>query len=286
MMPDHVQAFDLQGHRGARGLRPENTMPAFRRALELGVATLEMDVVVAADGTVVVSHEPWFSHVICRAPDGSPIAESEAVQHRIYALPYDEVEHYDCGTRLHPRFPHQELQPAAKPRLRDVIEMAEQFVQDRERPPVRYNIETKSTPAGDGLYHPDPETFTTLLYDVLVETGVKGRSTVQSFDVRTLQVARRLDPHWRTSLLVEWTPDHDLDDALATLGFTPAICSPDHRLVDAALVRAVHERGMHLIPWTANDVGEMRRLVQLGVDGFITDYPDRAQQLLEEISAR
>ncbi|ARA94867.1 glycerophosphodiester phosphodiesterase [Rhodothermaceae bacterium RA] len=280
--PDAAMPFDLQGHRGARGLLPENTMPAFRRALELGVTTLEMDVVISKDGQVVVSHEPWFSGTICTQPDGTPVPVEDERRFNLYALPYAEIARYDCGSRRHPRFPRQQPVPAVKPLLKDVIAMAEAYVAETGRPPVHYNIETKSTPEGDGLYHPEPERFTRLLYDVLVETGIKDRSIIQSFDVRTLQVVRRLDPALRLALLVGREADAGVDGNLERLGFTPALYSPDYRLVDAALVEAVHARGMQLIPWTVNDLDEMRRLKALGVDGLITDYPDVGVQLLAE----
>lgn len=275
-LPD---TFDVQGHRGARGLLPENTIPAFRRALELGVTTLEMDVVVTADHEVVVSHEPWFSSEICSLPSGAPVTPAEERQHLIYALPYAEVARYDCGRRGHARFPRQEALPAAKPLLRDVISDAEAYARRLGRTAPFYNVETKSTPLGDGVMHPPPEVFTQLLYDVLREGGVLGRATIQSFDPRTLQAARRLDAAVALALLVGVDYDQGVEANLATLGFTPALYSPDHRLVDAALVAAVHARGMRLVPWTVNTAEEMQALHALGVDGLITDYPDVAMTL-------
>ena len=271
--------FDLQGHRGARGLLPENTIPAFLRALDLGVTTLEMDVVIAKDSTVVVSHEPWMSGVICKRPDGKWVVNAK--KHNIFEMTYDEVAQYDCGTRVNPRFPRQEKMNVAKPRLIDVIEAAEHYAQESGLRAVQYNIETKARPEWDGTFTPDPETFTRLLYDVLVETGVKDRAILQSFDVRTLQVGRRLDPSWRLALLISKDYDAGLAANLDTLGFIPEIYSPDYRLVDADLIREAHERGMLVIPWTVNALEEMQRLKALGVDGVITDYPDLGVALLD-----
>jgi glycerophosphoryl diester phosphodiesterase len=277
---------DLQGHRGARGLAPENTIPAFRRALEIGVTTLEMDVVISEDGAVVVSHEPWMSHQICSLPSGAPVPEDEEKEHNLYRMPYAEIEQYDCGRRQHPDFPRQETQPAAKPLLRDVIAMAETYVADHDRPPVFYNIEIKSRPAWDGDFHPPPEAFARRVLDVVRKRGVGARTTIQSFDVRALRATRRLrlDRAAETGvqlalLVVDGTAD-SLPDQLEGLGFTPAVYSPDHRSVDAALLRAAHDRGLRVVPWTVNDRDEMQRLVRLGVDGLITDYPDVAQDVL------
>ncbi len=273
-------AFDLQGHRGARGLLPENTIPAFIKALELGVTTLEMDVVVTGDCQIVVSHEPWFSSEICSLPSGEPVPPEEEKAHRLYEMTYVEAARYDCGHRGHPRFPSQEKRPASKPRLRDVVEAAEAYADAHGLPPVGYNIETKARPDWDGVFTPNPETFTRLLYDVLVETGVKDRAILQSFDPRTLRVGRGLDPSWRLALLVEMSGDAGLENNLELLGFTPHLYSPDYRLVDAALVAAVHDRGMQLVPWTVNTLKEMLLLNNLGVDGLITDYPDVGRAFL------
>ncbi len=278
-------SFDLQGHRGARGLAPENTLGAFRRALELGVTTLEFDTVISADDQVVVSHEPWMSAELCSHPDGSPVQAAAARDLRIFAMPYAEVARFDCGRRQHPRFPRQETQPAIKPLLRDVIRSAEDYVRHHARAPVFYNVETKSTPEGDSELHPDPETFVRLLWEVVESEGVADRFTLQSFDVRTLQEARQRQLPIRLSLLVEDTglgPEESLRRGIRALGFVPHIYSPDYHLVDAAVVERAHADEMLVIPWTVNESAEMERLRALGVDGLITDYPDLGMRLLGE----
>ena len=277
-----LPVFDVQGHRGARGLLPENTIPAFLKALELGVTTLELDTVVAGDSTVVVSHEPWMSAEICSLPSGEPVPADEERQHAIYRMAYEEVAQYDCGSRGNARFPDQRSLAVHKPRLIDVIQMAEAYAAEHGLPPVSYNIETKIRPdwEEEGLT-PDPATFTRLLYDVLDDTGVTARASLQSFDVRTLQAGRALDSDWTLVLLVAREFDRGVDGNLDVLGFVPDVYSPDYRLVDAELVEAVHARGMRLIPWTVNDLQTMRDLQALGVDGLITDYPDRGVTLLQ-----
>jgi glycerophosphoryl diester phosphodiesterase len=275
--------FDVQGHRGARGLAPENTLPAFRRALELGVTTLEMDTVVSADEQVVVSHDPWFSSVFCAHPSGAPVRPDEEADLRIFAMPYARVARFDCGSRGHPDFPRQERQAAIKPLLRDVIRMAEAYAHRHGRPPAFYNVETKSTPDGDGTLHPEPEAFVELLWEVVAREGVADRLTLQSFDVRTLQAARQMRLPIRLSLLVADTGrglGESLREGVRALGFAPHVYSPDFRLVDAAAVERAHADGMAVIPWTINVWDEMERLQALGVDGLITDYPDLGMRLL------
>ncbi len=273
-----LAGFDLQGHRGARGLRPENTIPAFQKALELGVTTLEMDVAVSADGQVVLSHEPWFSHEICATPEGTPVPEGSERVHNLYALPYARIAQYDCGLRGNPRFPEQERMAVHKPLLDSVLAMAEAYPRLPEQAAIHYNIEIKSSPARDSVFTPRPDAYARALYGVLVRHGVLARTTVQSFDPRALEAMRRLDPTVRVAFLVD--NDDGLAANLARLSFTPDIYSPHYRLLDDATVAAIHLRGMQVVPWTVNDIAAMQALHALGVDGLITDYPDRARVAL------
>ena len=271
--------FDLQGHRGARGLVPENTIPSFRRALDLGVTTLELDVVLAADGTVVVSHEPWMMREKCRAPDGDPIPDGASRSHNLYELSYDRIAAYDCGRTLSD-FPEQEAVSAPKPRLRDVVEMAEAYGADHERDPVFYNVEIKSRPDWEGTFQPEPDDYVRRVLAAVTETGVAPRTTIQSFDPRIVEAAHRQNDVVRLAFLIGEGGDEGLEQNLAQLSFTPDVYSPNAALVNEALVTAVHDRGLRLVPWTVNDPAAMRRLIRLGVDGLITDYPDRAQTVL------
>ena len=273
--------FDVQGHRGARGLLPENTLPAFARALALGVTTLELDLAVSADRELVVSHEPWMSAEICRLPDGRPISPDEEQDFKLFQMEYAEIAAFDCGSAGHPRFPEQQPQPARKPLLREVFALGEAYAARTGRP-VFYNVETKTRPGRDGVFHPEPEAFVRLIAAEANRAGTGHRTTLQSFDVRTLRAADRLDLPFRLALLVEpdgWAGIGSLAEGTDALGFTPEIYSPDFSLVTAAAVREAHRAGTQVLPWTVNEPADMRRLRALGVDGFITDYPDRAMAL-------
>lgn len=270
-------SFDLQGHRGARGLAPENTIPAFLKALEYGVNTLECDVVVSKDKRIVISHEPWFSHEISTAPDGTPVDATMEKHFNIYEMTYDEILRFDVGKRGHARFPRQQPMPAVKPLLSEMFREVESYCSKHKLPPVRFNIEIKSTPEGDGKFHPAPEEFAELLYKEIHQAGMIARTTVQSFDVRALQAMRKIDSTLSLALLVE--NSLTLSENLWRLGFTPEIYSPYYRLVNAELVKEVHARRIKLIPWTVNELEEMTRLLELGVDGLITDYPDLASTI-------
>jgi glycerophosphoryl diester phosphodiesterase len=265
--------LDVQGHRGARGLYPENTLTAFSEALKLGITTLEMDVVVSKDRLLVVSHEPWMSPEICTRPDGTPVKKGTEKKHNLYAMTYGEIRQYDCGKRGNPRFPEQKPVPEHKPLLREVLEMAERYAAEHGRQ-VYYNIETKCTAKTDDLYHPDPALFTALLYEELDNLNVLDRVIIQSFDVRTLQELRRMDPAVTISLLSENRLGHRKN--MNELGFRPDIYSPDYHLLSKKAVEELHKEGIAVLPWTVNDPEDMKKLVEMGVDGFITDYPDRA----------
>jgi len=266
--------FDLQGHRGARGLLPENSLPAFKKAMELGVNTLELDLAVSADSQLVVSHEPWFNAQICQTPEGDAIDQADERMHNIFQMPYSRVKQYDCGSLGNPRFPEQQKVPVHKPLLSEVIEMAEGFSSAEGTPPPFYNIEIKTTPEGDGIFHPMPHAFSELLFNLLEEKGIKERVTVQSFDFRVLQYWHVKHPGYSLAALVE--NGDTIEDNLERLGFTPDIYSPWYKSLTAESVKILHSKGIKVVPWTVNETAEMQELLQWGVDGIITDYPNRA----------
>jgi glycerophosphoryl diester phosphodiesterase len=270
--------FDIEGHRGCRGLYPENTIVAFIEAVKLGVNTLEMDVVVSRDGKLVVSHDPYFSPEFCNFPEGQPTDADAQKFSRIYNMTYEQIKSYDCGSRINPKFPEQKKMFAAKPLLSEVIDTVENFILKNHLPAVQYNIETKSTPEGDDIDQPKPVVFAKLLYDMLKQKNILGKSIIQSFDIRTLQIVHQTDSTVATALLIA---DIDsFDKNIHQLGFKPTIYSPNLILVNEKLISKCHEQKIKIIPWTINDTDKMIKLKQQGVDGLITDYPDRAIKVL------
>ena len=170
-----VIQFDKQGHRGCRGLMPENTIPAFRKAIQLGVTTLEMDAVITKDKRVILSHEPFFNHEITTKSDGSFIKEEEEKLFNIYEMTYEQTMQFDFGLKAHPRFPQQHKIKVSKPLLTDVIDFAESYTKELSIPFVQYNIETKCLPDTDTVFHPQPEEFVELLIQVIFEKKIKAR---------------------------------------------------------------------------------------------------------------
>ncbi len=271
--------FDLQGHRGCRGLMPENTIPAMEEAVGMFVTTLEMDVVISKDGKVVLSHEPFFNHEISLQPNGKEIPATEERNFNMYTLNYAEIAKYDVGSKPHPRFPSQQKMKVAKPLLTDVFSAVQTKMMTMRRPPVRYNIETKTMPETDGKFHPEPAVFVDKLMKVIQDAGMEDFVTIQSFDFRTLQYLNKKYPKVKTAMLIEAVDKRSLRKQLDDLGFTPTIYSPEQSIVNPVLIRSCHEKGIQVIPWTVNEVADMKKLKAMGVDGLISDYPDRYTKL-------
>lgn len=266
------QKLDVQGHRGARGLMPENTIPAMKKALDLGANTLELDVVISKDELPVVSHEPYFSATISLTPEGKTIPASEEKKYNLYELNYSEIRKYDVGSKPHPDFPRQKKVATYKPLLSELIDSVESYAASKDMPAPRYNIEFKSSPEGDGVYHPDPQEFVALVMQVVKEKGIQEQVIIQSFDPRILEEIHRQYPSMPTAFLVSNTIG--LQQNLQRLSFLPDVYSPYHKLVDKKTVAACHEKGLKIIPWTVNEKPRINELVKMGVDGIITDYPD------------
>ncbi len=294
----YIPKFDIQGHRGARGLRPENTIPAFLKALDSGVTTVELDVAITKDKQVIVSHEPWMSAEICLDRDGNEILKQDETKHNIYQMTYNELKQYDCGSKGNVRFPEQQKMKIFKPLLSDVIIAVENHIKNFSTYEVDYNIEIKSLPAGDNKFHPSTEEYSELVFSLVDQYIPLERLVIQSFDFRVLKYWHKNHPEVRLAALVE--NKKSVDQNLNALGFIPSIYSPDFKLLTNESVNYLHtktvsqpilteiksstnllpsgqsEARLRVIPWTVNETHDMLALKGMGVDGFITDYPDRA----------
>jgi len=267
---------DWQGHRGARGLVPENTIPSFLKALEFPIKTLELDVVVSKDNQVIVSHEPWFSYHICSKPDSSQVTQLEEKNLLIFNMTYDEIKIYDCGIRGNERFPEQQKMPVHKPSLKDVVSAVNTFCSANNRALPFYNIEIKSQPEYYDTLTPNPVEFVKLVLQEVHETGIYDHCNLQSFDINILNEIHKQDSKIPVAYLIESIKSFEKN--LELIDFQPDIYSPYHIFVYKELVEKVHAKNMKLIPWTVNEVERMKELVELGVDGIITDYPNLIEQ--------
>jgi glycerophosphoryl diester phosphodiesterase len=253
---------------------PENTWPAMKKALDLGVTTLEMDVVFTKNKEAVLSHDQWFSHEITTKPDGTYIGEREERKFNIYWMSYEEVKGFDVGMKPHPRFPEQEKMKVVKPLLKDIIDSVKEYMKTSARAFPYFNIETKCTPMGDKVFHPEPSEFVDLLMAVINEKQIEEHVIIQSFDFRTLRYLHEKYPEMKTSMLIEDFDKRGLDEQLKDLAFVPSIYSPAFELVNDKLVKKCHQQNIKVIPWTVNDKETIDKLKKMGVDGQISDFPN------------
>lgn len=269
MLVPAFAAFDWQGHRGARGLIPENTIEGMKEALRWPVTTLELDVVISKDKKVVVSHEPWMNPVICRHPEGKSFREKEF---NLYNMDYSEILRFDCGSLPHPRFPQQKKMSVGKPTLAAlVLEIEAQL--KKEKRTVLYNIEIKSNEEQEkGKFQPPVAGFSDLVVAEIRAHLPDSRFVIQSFDPRVLIHIHQKYPEITLSHLTEVA--QSAEEVRKILGFIPPIFSPHHELLSRENIPAYHALNMRVIPWTINDKETMRRLIGMGVDGIITDYPN------------
>lgn len=272
-----IKNFDVQGKAGCRGIMPENTIEGMLRALDLGVNTLEMDAVISKDKKVVLSQEPYFNNEISLQPNGKAITLKTQKTFNIYKMDYAEIKKFDVGSKTHPRFPGQMKFKAYKPLLSETIDAVESYVKKNRLKKPNYSIETKTIKNGDNEFQPEPAEFVDLIMNVVIEKRIEKRIIIESFDMRTLQYLHKKYPKIKTSLLID--EKEPLETYLAQLGFNPTIYSPYSILVGKGLVDRCHDLGIKIIPWTVNNIKEIKYFMSLGVDGIITDYPNLMQQL-------
>jgi len=263
--------FDMQGHRGARGLMPENTIAAMIYGIDLGVTTIEMDCQATKDNQVIVSHDDSLNPAHTLKIDGSELEPRSEKQYTLYQMNYEDIRQFDVGSKYFDAYPEQIKQKDHIPLLSNLIDSVQAHLKASGKKQIFYNIETKSNVKGDGVSNPEPEVFVRLLMEQIGKKGITPYVFIQSFDVRTLQVLNEKHPNVKTALLIS---EGDLESNLKTLGFIPTIYSPAYKLVDADLVKQCHEKGMRIIPWTPNTKEEIEQLKSYGVDGIISDYPN------------
>ena len=270
--------MEIHAHRGARSFFPENTVPAFLKAIELGVDAIELDLCISKDNQVVVSHDPYMQAGLCALPDGKVLTKKEEAQYVLYTMKYPDIVRFDCG-RASSEFPRQQTVYAAKPLLEDVFRSVERHCEKlRRQGGIIYNLEVKSWVKGDDVLHPAPCEYARLVSNVVETSGVSSRVRVQSFDARILKEVRKISPDLSLGLLVRKGKNPETE--LNRLGFKPDYLNPFYSMVDSKLVRMLHERGVRIIPWTVNAPEAMLALAEMGVEGIITDYPERALEVL------
>lgn len=264
-MADAAPRILVHGHRGARAVRPENTLPAFEYAISMGTDFLELDLAVTRDGVLVVSHDPAMNRKICQGPEGETA---------IHKLTLAQVREWDCGTLRNPEFKNQQPVPGAKvPTLDEVLALA-------PKGSFGFNIETKSDPKHPEL-QPEPRIFAQLVADAVRKHKLEKRVMIQSFDFRTLHAMKEIAPELRLSALYGGMPK-DLVEISKEAGGTPLV-SVHYLLVTKGKVEKAHAAGIQVVPWTVNSAGAWDRMIGDGVDAIITDDP---AALIEHLKAK
>lgn len=274
--------FEIQGHRGSRGLMPENTIPAFKKAIDLGVHTLELDVIISKDKKVVVSHDPFFNPNCTTDPNGKIITKEN--QGNLYQLTYEEIKKYDVGLRGNKDYPEQQKIAVYKPLLEDMIRESEKYAKQKGVKPLKYNIEIKSEEKEYDISQPRVEAFSDLVYEIIIKQLPPERVILQSFDYNVLkfwqkQIEQKKYKPITLAALIEPFDNNDVQFNLDKLGFKPQIWSPYFAQATEKRVKELHELGIKVIPWTVNKREDMEKVKAVGCDGLITDYPDRAKGL-------
>ncbi|OZV69007.1 glycerophosphodiester phosphodiesterase family protein [Winogradskyella aurantia] len=264
--------LDIQGHRGCRGLLPENSLPAFETAIDLGVNTLELDIAITKDKKVVVSHEPFMSRTICYDPSGEEIPEEMDMAYNLFEMTYNDIKAFDCGTKFHPDYPNQKKSSVYKPLLSEVFELVKS-----KNAKVNFNIEIKSKPSYYGIYTPYPEEYVEIVLEEIRQNDMFNAVNLQSFDLNVLEEIKKQSPEMKVALLVD--EGEDINEKLNKLSYKPEIISPFFKLLTSKIVKNYHAEGYTIIPWTVNDVEDMEQVISFKVDGIITDYPNKLLKL-------
>lgn len=267
---------EVHGHRGCRGVLPENSIDGFRHALEMGVNVLEMDLVVNAENQLVISHEPWMNPEICTLA-GKRLPQKSRLS--ILEMTHSQMQQFDCGSVGNPNFPDQERRPAVKPLFREVVEMVQEEYPDL-RNSIVYNLEIKYLRKWEGKYVPSRSAFLDLFLQTIGELGIGNQVILQCFDRKVLQMARDREVEFPLSYLVQniWGSRYNLKK----LGFLPEYYSPHFKLLTSKTMRRMKEKGIKVVPWTVNKEGDIRKMLDLRVDGIISDYPNRIKEAIQE----
>jgi glycerophosphoryl diester phosphodiesterase len=279
-----LSKYDIQGHRGCRGLMPENTIPAFLKALDLGVSTLEMDVCISQDGLVVVSHEPYINADFSTNAAGKVVEKADEKSLNLYKMNYDQIKAFDTGLRFNAKFPEQQKIATHKPLLSEVLIAAENYCKAKNLPPVAYNIEIKSDEKEYGISQPKTVAeFSDLVYAQIIKIVPAQRITLQSFDFNVLK-------YWKTQIenktyqkvtISALTERKGIKKTIEELGFKPDVFSTYYVFLSKDKVAECHNLGIKVIPWTVNDIEAIKKVKEMGTDGIISDYPDRVNMALK-----
>lgn len=271
-LPDNYPSFYKEGHRGTRGLMPENTIPAMNKGVEVGANCIEVDIYLTKDNKVLIAHDPFVNVAHSLNWDGSEIPKSDAKKYVWHQMNYEDIRKFDVGSKPFPAYPQQQKIKVYMPLLGELIDSVEAYTTAHNLPKPIYNLELKTSVRFDSLgYNASPAEVVKATVDVVRARNIGNRYYIQSFDVRPLQVVHKQYPEIPVGFLTE---GKNVDSNLKVLGFIPHIYSPQFGIVTKEMIDACHAKKMKFVPWTVNDKEKMKSLIAMGVDGIITDYPN------------
>lgn len=265
---DSIKIVEYFGHRGCRGLYPENSIEGFKHAISLGVDGIEWDVVVNKDKQLVISHDTYFDSKFCLNPDGTEINNEK--KSNLYNLTQKEIELYECGLKIHPNFPEQVKLKTYKPLLQEVF-------QEIDLSDITILFEIKSKEKEDSISQPLPKEYVAIILKEIAFFEHKKNIIFMSFDSRILEELYRQAPEYRLVYLT-YLPIKSVDDFLKDLSFNPYALGMLYPTIKKRKAKVLHKKGIKLIAWTVNDSRLSKKLVKKGIDGIITDYPNRVKR--------
>lgn len=276
-LPKSFPEFYKEGHRGARGLMPENTIQSMIKAVEVGANVIEVDIYTSKDGQVIVAHDAYVNRQFSLLPDGAEIPAVDERKYILHQMDYNEIRKFDVGLKYYDQFPKQKKIAAYIPLLAELIDSVENYTSSHNLPSTIYNIELKSAVNYDSVLNAKPKELVDAVMQVVKSKNIGNRFYIQSFDVRPLQYIHKEYPKVSVAFLTG--SNHSFEQNLDELDFNPHIYSPHYGLVNLELIQKCKNINMKIVPWTVNTVEEMQKLKALKVDGIITDYPDYFKEL-------
>ncbi len=258
---------EWHAHRGFRAFMPENTIAAFKNAVDLQADVLELDITFTSDKKAVVSHDPWLDHLITLDKHGKEIAKGKDLS--IYQMKYKDVRQYDVGSKQHLNFPEQKNFKSYMPLLEEVLDSIEAYVNLKNYKKPIYNIETKTAPARDGIYHPAPEEFVKRMMRIIYKAKLEKRVIIQSFDPRTLEIVKRDHPAVAVMLI---TAKGSLAENMKKLSFLPDYYAPTPAMIDKEVVKFCQQNGIKLLCGNTNNKKDIDKVLKLGVTRICSDY--------------
>lgn len=270
--------FLIIAHRGARGAMPENSIPAMKKAIDLGANTIEFDVHISKDKQVVVYHDASMNPEYTTGPGNAEISKEKRKDYTLYQMNYDDIKRFDIGSKYYAAFPQQQKFKVYIPTLSELIDSVEAYTKEKGKPGIFYLVEIKANANTDGVEQPSPEEYMGILMASLQAKKLGSRLLIQSFDMRQLKVLHQKYPGIALGFLTG-DKTKSFAENIALLGFDPSFYNPNQQLVSDTLIRECHAKKIKITPWTVNDPTEIEKLAKMGVDGIISDYPERVSAL-------